>query len=184
MRAQKIKGSVVRLLAVGAVALGLAAADVGVDAAQAARQRNFTKTDSAAQSGYGGSAGATADNAKITADFDPFAFSQVGRIRRLERVVITATITDGDSGPGDSDVNKLFLALDGIDTGIALNGFRNNRTDTVTINAAPQSAGAIVRALQADGKLVATVVNRGNPGNLVTIPSSAQATLALKGEQR
>ena len=174
-------GTMTRALLALLLILTVAAAAADDAAAAKRRLRPFAKTDAAAQSGDGF---VPADGAAITAAADPFAFENVGRLRELTRVEITLTLVDGDTGPGGDDEGDLVLALDGIDTGIALNGFRNNRTDTVTINAAPQSAGAIVRALQADGKLVATIVNRGHPANNLTVPSSFQATLTLKGEQR
>ena len=169
-----------RLLALTALLVVPGVAAVVSDDVAVAAPRRFIKTDSAGQSGHNGSA----DNARISAAADPFAFRRYGHIRTLETVVFTATITDGDTGPGDSDTNGLFLALDGFNTGLALNGFRNNRTDTVTIKGTPQFAGAIVRALKEDGRLEASIVNQANPGNLVTIPSTSQTTLTIKGTER
>jgi hypothetical protein len=55
----------------------------------AARLRNFTKTDTALQSGDTNVQG---EVAKINVANDPFSFTRVGKIRKITQITITATI--------------------------------------------------------------------------------------------
>ena len=106
---------------------------------------NFTKTDVVTQGG---------DAA--------FSFSGVGKIRRLTQVAITTTITNGETGADESNENDLALGLDRINTGIKMNGFRADQTDTRTNSGAPANAGQIVAALKEDGKLRGEILVTGN----------------------
>ena len=100
----------------------------------------------------------------------------------IDSLSITLTITDGDSGSGNFDFDDLTLELDGIDSGIKLNGFRDDQIDTVTITGTPLNAVAILAALQADGKLVAKINDLDNPGdNTLSLPTAFQTTLILEG---
>jgi hypothetical protein len=151
--------------------------------AQARRFRNFTKTSIKPQSGF---AGLTALNnpPPITAPGNPYSFSKVSKIARLNKVAITATIFDGSTGPGQFDENNLFLALDGINTGIALNGFRAGFTDTLTISGTPNNSRAIRNALKADKQLAATIIDTDSGDNFVSMPATFQTTLQIKGKIR
>jgi len=82
-----------------------------------------------------------ADVADINAANDPFSYSRVGKTRRIIQATIKATIYDGDTGPGEGDVDDLTLALDGFDTGIKLNGFPDDKTQTRTISGVPVKVG-------------------------------------------
>ena len=170
------------LLALALILTVLAAASVDGAAAGAKRRlRSVTERDVAVQSG---ATDAKAAGAAITDTADPFAFRDVGGLRRLTQVTITLTITDGDTGPGEFDEGELVLALDGVDTGIALDGFRNLQTDTRTIGGAPANAWQILAALKADGELVATVIDRDPvDDNEVTVPANVETKLTLKGKQ-
>src|SRR5436305_2758826 len=83
----------------------------------------------------------------------------------IDSITLTVTIKDGDSGPGQFDFNNLSIGLDGIDTGIKLNGFLGgaNPIDssgpitTLDVAGAPQNAAAILAALRPDGQLNLTV---------------------------
>jgi len=135
--------------------LGLLTAGLpGDDAAEAAKRRlrNVTRTASFLQAGDGS---VDANGALISNE--PIAFANVGRIVRLTQISIIVSINDGDTGPGEGDENELTLALDGIDTGIKLNGFLNNQTTQQTISGVPANARQILAALKADGKLEATI---------------------------
>jgi hypothetical protein len=151
--------------------------------AEARRLKNFTKTSTKAQSGFSGFT-ALNNNPPITATNNPYTFSKTGKIARLNHVTITATIFDGNTGPGEFDENNLFLALDGINTGIALNGFRGGTTDTLTISGKPNNSGAIRNALKADQQLAATIIDTDPGDNFVSIPATAQTTLQIKGKIR
>ena len=67
-------------------------------------------------------------------DFTAQNYSSLSSITEL---VVTLTLFDADSAVGNLDHNKLTLGLDGIDTGIQLNGFRDGFTDTLTIAGVP-----------------------------------------------
>jgi hypothetical protein len=100
----------------------------------------------------------------------------------INQIGITLKVYDGDSAPGEFDYDDLTLALDGFDTGLKLNGFSNGVTKTLTING-PNNFGDIWDALQADGKLVGTILDRDWQGrsNWIKV-SSYNTTLKLTGD--
>jgi hypothetical protein len=68
----------------------------------------------------------------------------------ITEVSIRLTISDGNTAPGEADFNQLFLALNGINTGLALNGFISDATVTRLISGPPQdpaTLGANLRGL-------------------------------------
>jgi hypothetical protein len=104
----------------------------------------------------------------------PYTFGpQVQDCVSIESITVTLTLFDGDtgSGPFDTERNDLTLGLDGIDTGILLNGFRDSETDTRTITGIPNNAAQILAALKADGQLVGTIIDRTPNDNFVGIPT-------------
>src|SRR3954453_4447808 len=107
-----------------------AKADVEADAL-----KNFNQSSTKGQSGDND---VQVEDARIIAANNPYTFGQklVKKIATIGKITIRGTIFDGDTGPGDFGENNLTLALDGIDTGIKLNGFRSDETDTRT-NAGP-----------------------------------------------
>ncbi len=123
-----------------------------------------------------------AEGAKINAANTPFELDNPEKFASLQNISITATLTDADTGPGEFAENDLSLALDGIDTGIKLNGYRNNQTDTRTNSGAPANADQILAALKADGKLQASIIDAAPPNSL-SVPANFQTTLVLKGKQ-
>lgn len=143
----------------------------------AARNKKFTKSSTVPQSGFAGTAG----GARITAADNPYSFSNTRKIASIKQVRITATIRDGDSGLGEDEVNDLFLALDGINTGIALNGFGNDVTNTRTLIGIPNQPGALKAALKADGKLEARIIDVDPNPNVLGIPATDETTLRIKG---
>jgi hypothetical protein len=162
-----------------ALVLPVAQLEDGADAA--GKLKRVTRTSRVAQSGDGD----FAIQASITGPDAPFAFSRVGKIRQLETIAITLTLKDGNTAPGDFDEGNLLLALDGIDTGIVLNGFPGaNAEATLTFRGAPASRGAILAALKADGKLAATVIDKTDEGNFIEVPSQFDTTLVLTGKQK
>ena len=160
----------------------LGAAAVPGDAS-AARLRNYKKQDSALQSGAAGDA----NGIPISLANDPFEFTRVGSIVSIQKVTVIFTMHDGDTGAGDYDEDRLVLALDGVDTGIELNGFRDDRFDTQTITAVPEHPGAILKKLKEDGRLAATIIDR-SPGdggpNEVYIAEQTQSSLTIAGKRR
>ena len=164
------------LAAVGLLVLMLVVVDAR-HAGAAPPAKKFTKSSTVPQSGFDGTAG----GARITAANNPYSFSNTRTIASINRITIRATIKDGDSGPGEDEMDDLFLALDGINTGIALNGFRNDQTDTRTNGGIPNQPGALKKALKADGQLAARIIDVDpNPNNLA-IPANFETTLRIKG---
>lgn len=177
-------GMAARLVLVLSILLGGVSLAVGDDAEAGKRKRlrNFVKTDTVQQSGDGDP---SSGNVEISPAADPFAFQQVNRIRKIEKLSITVTLDDAETEPGDNDVNQLILALDGIDTGIALNGFRSGgEPETNTISGVPANRRQILAALKADGHLAATIIDRDPGDNGVSVPATFQAQLKIKGKSR
>ena len=146
--------------------------------------KTFSKTDTVAQSDASND---VTQVATITPEDDPFTFEKFGKIRSLAEITFTATIDDGDTGLGEIDENDLTLALDGIDTGLLLNGFRDGETDTQTVSGAPINEAQILAALKADGELAATFVDADvdgtNGNNFLDVPGEFNTTLVLVGKQ-
>jgi hypothetical protein len=147
--------------------------------------KNFTKSSTKVQSGDND---VQVEDARITAANNPYTFGKklVKKIAKIEKITITATIFDGDTGPGEFDENNLTLALDGIDTGIKLNGYRDDETDTRTNSGTPINQNAIKNALKADRKLSATIIDHVNPAgdNEVDIPANFETTLTIQGKRK
>jgi hypothetical protein len=123
----------------------------------------------------------------ITAPAFPFDFSgqEFTALVTIAGISVTLTMFDGDSGPGDFDFDDLTLGLDGIDTGIKLNGFRDAETVTQTILGVPTSAAAILASLQSDGLLAGTVIDADlatvGPSNEITFANTFDTTLTISG---
>jgi hypothetical protein len=167
----------------GAASDGLTTRAASSDVSAAAKMKNFTKSSMKPQSGDGDPAGTVlANGARITAPDNPYSFRKTRKIASLKQVTITATLYDGDTGTGSDDVDEddLFLALDGINTGIALNGFYSGQVDTRTNSGIPNHREALKAALKEDRKLAATIIDRDAPNNL-RVPASRQTTLQIKG---
>jgi hypothetical protein len=181
-----------RLFAALAIALGVALPAAHDDnAGGAGKRQRFTKRATVAQSGA--TEDIAADGAPITDPDAPFSFGNVRNIRKLTRVTLTATIADGDTGPDEIDEGDLTLVLDGIDTGLVLDGFRGiGELDTLTISGKPKNQRQIRAALKADGALVATIRDAdptdeiaGNPFiNFIEVPGELATTLVLTGKRR
>lgn len=163
-----------------ALALAVVVAGAG-DAAFAAKvkPKSFVKANITAQSGDN----ADAELVEITGPAG-FVFAKAATFATIDKIAITATLGDADTGPGDFDEGELFLALDGIDTGIALNGFRNNEVDTRTLNGAPLNAAQILQALKVDNKLVASIIDKSAADNGLEAPTNFQTTLEIRGTQK
>ncbi|MCA1718314.1 MAG: hypothetical protein LC781_16325 [Actinobacteria bacterium] len=140
-----------------ALAVSMAAFS-GEAEAKKKKTKPFTQTRTVLQSGQ---TLVNANGADITGATS-YTFSKTSKMRSLKKVTITATIFDGDTGPGspqEPDHGDLTLRLDGVDTGIKLNGFRDNQTNTQTITGAldPGKATQILALLKQDGQLKATI---------------------------
>src|SRR5690349_8159969 len=81
----------------------------------------------------------TGGSYQLTNPATPYDFTgqvnSFANVTSIDSITVTVTsILDGDSGPGDYDENNLHLGLDGIDTGLVLNGLTNNAIVTLTLS--------------------------------------------------
>ncbi len=104
-------------------------------------------------------------------------------------IQITLTLQDANSNQGGFDFNHLFLALDGVNTGLALNGFPGNGLEaTLTFSGVvDQVTGAAIFTNLQDGFLLGSIVT-DNPNDTIISPNdlfvgndalNATTTLAL-----
>jgi hypothetical protein len=115
-----------------------------------------------------------------------FAGQDYMALRSVDRVSITLTLLDADSAIGDRDFGKLTLMLEGVNTGILLNGFRDSELDTLTITGFPsdEDKRQILAGLKVDGHVVAWILSTDRPSfNRIGVPSNANATLVLTGDR-
>jgi hypothetical protein len=122
----------------------------------------------------------------LTGIATPYDFNgQVNDFAQVTAIdILTVTVTsilDGDTGPGDFDEGDLTLALDGIDTGLALDGLGNNAIASVTLTRLGPALQAALIAALADGKLVGTIrdADADNPGGDLIGISALDTTLDL-----
>ena len=90
-------------------------------------------------------------------------------------IQVTLTLQDGNSSSADGqgfDFGHLFLGLDGINTGLALNGFRGNGLeDTLTFSGTVSPAvGAAILANLQDGFLLGSIIT-DNAGDTILSPN-------------
>jgi hypothetical protein len=161
------------------LALVLVGSVVAPGGGAAARLRRYQQQDSTYQTGDSGSP----DGIAITDPSYPFQFTRVGRIVSIQKVTITLTINSGNTAPGQFDEDNLVLALDGVDTGIKLNGF-GSAFDTLTISGVPNHGAELLKQLKADGTLAATIVDRTPGDGYVIIYDATQTTLTIAGKRR
>ena len=118
---------------------------------------------------------------------DPFDFSDqdYDLLATIDSLSITLTVYDGDTGSGwgDFDRGHWTLGLDGVDTGLLLNGFRNYETDTRTLTQMPVSTQDQILAHLQDGQLVATIIDTEYGDNKVGLCDVTHwAELKLTGQ--
>lgn len=141
-----------------------------------------------------GSNQSTRSPTPLTGSTTPYDFSGNGGytiLTSIQNLSVTLTVDDGDTSALDinnpnQDFNNLFLALDGINTGIALNGFRNNQINTLTITGAPSNqntANQLLSALKADGQLLGSVIDTTltNNDNRRRFANTFTTTLEITG---
>jgi hypothetical protein len=139
-------------------------------------------TSTVGESGFsapqsGGTYPLTATPYDFTGQVNSFA-----NVTSIDSLTVTLQISDGDSGPLDFDFNNLFLTLDGVNTGLALNDFFNNTNFSQTLTQlSPALQAALILALQ-DGKYVGGVLDTdadGPPGDTIAFPGAVDTTLDL-----
>jgi hypothetical protein len=162
-----------------AAAAGALALFAGATAANAA---TITVSSTVDQSGFfgnqsGGSYPLTGTPYDFTGQIVNFTATS------LDSLTVTVTsVLDGDSGPGEFDENNLHLALDGIDTGLVLNGLGNNQIATVTLSQLNPLLQAQLLAALADNKLVGTILDTdadGPAGDQIGISGLVTTSLEL-----
>lgn len=130
-------------------------------------------------------------NELLPADL-PFAlFDYAGQpqLSNIKGISITMTMQDGDTGLGQFDFNNLSLGLDGMSTGIMLNGFNQGQENTLTFSlnegdANWLSTGQINDFLAAlsDGQLLASIFDATPDDNGVLLYSMFDTTLTIHGD--
>jgi ABC-type proline/glycine betaine transport system substrate-binding protein len=152
--------------------------------AEAKKKKNKPKpvdlSSTVAQSGFDSALNVAGDTAPINNSATPYTYTKKKKFVSLTQVKITLTCDDCDTGAAETDENNLSLGLDSIDTGVKLNGFRDNQVDTLTISGTPNNAPAIVAALQ-DHQVNATVIKTGGGTNNLVLPATFNTTLKLIG---
>ena len=146
---------------------------------------NLTSTP-ATQSGYNGSQ--DGGPYPLTATAYDFTGQDYSSLSSLDSLSVTLTAIDADTGRSSTgvrnfDFNDLTLGLDGIDTGVLLNGLPNSQTATTrTFTSVPDNSEALLAALQEDGQLVGSVFDVDNDGgDNIAFPGNFTTTLLLNG---
>jgi PEP-CTERM motif-containing protein len=128
-------------------------------------------------------------------DIGLFAFANPAALASITGLELTLTMTDGDTANGQFDAGDLRLVLDGIDTGLLLDGFANGQTVTQTLsltNLDDALAQSLYAALIGDGALSANILDTDNDTaagfrdhvngkNFLTLAGGYNATLSLSG---
>jgi len=117
-----------------------------------------------------------------------FTAQDYASLSTIDKLTITLSVNDGDTDVGDFDSGDLTLGLDGIDTGLKLSGFPATGILTLNIEG-PTTAAALLAALQADGRLVGSVIDpdsdgysQQNPLEFIGFPADIQTTLVIEGQ--
>jgi len=151
-----------------------------------------TLTSTVAQSGYNNTIGTGPAPVTATGGYD-FTGQSFANLTSIQSISVTLSLFDLDSATGNLDFNKLTLGLDGINTGIRLNGFPDSALLTQTITDVPRDpvtglpstavADAIITALKADGRLTGSIFSTDHPSfNGFQAPATANTTLSITGE--
>lgn len=141
------------------------------------KSRSFSQQDTAVQADYNRR---PANGAPINNIFDPFRFSKTSKMTSLNRVALAQTVRPDPNM--NFDANELFLALDGINTGISARVYTTDPNGNVVLlfNGVPANAPRILNALQRDGRLQASLIDVG--GNELTSNGRFTTVLVIKGK--
>ena len=126
--------------------------------------------------------GFSTDLFPLTATPYDFAGQSFNLLSSIANLSVKLTLNDADTAPSDFDFDRITLGLDGIDTGIKLNGFGDNQLITATISGVPNNAASILAALKADGQLIGTLIGASPNGNSIGIPGGFQTQLSLSDQ--
>lgn len=122
-------------------------------------------------------------------DFALFDFSGQGELCSISGIDLSLTMQDGDTGVGDFDRGNLTLGLDGIDTGIKLDGFKQGQELSLSFQADSSSPGwisdetmqQILAKIKDDGQLFASIIDKTPDDNNINLYSTFDTTLRLTG---
>jgi len=108
-----------------------------------------------------------------------FTGQNIQGLSSIDEISITLTLLDGDTGISEYDEGELVLELDGLNTGLALNGFASNMTMiNYTVTGANQSTG-LLNALQQDGTLLGRILDLSPNDNYIKVRGGYFTTLTL-----
>lgn len=100
-------------------------------------------------------------------------------LNSIDEISVTLTLLDGDTALSDFDWSEIVLDLDGLDTGLALNGFAGDQTMVdYTVTGTNQAAG-LLNALQSDGLLLGRLLDLSPNDNYIKVRGGYMATLSL-----
>ena len=164
---------------VAALSVAALATLAGASAASAAQ---ITIGSTVAQSGH---ANFTLANTPLTDPATPYDFAGMdyASLISIDSITVTLTVTDGDTASGEIDFDNWTLGLDGVDTGLKLNGFPGAQailTQTLILDN-PATSSALLAALQTDGQLVGTIIDSDPGDNSITLPFVIDTTLDITG---
>jgi hypothetical protein len=151
-------------LAIGAIGSVASAATVGV-------------SSTVSQSGFfGPQSGGPYQLTDLTTPYDfTGQVNSFANVTSVDSITVTLTsIFDGDTAIGNFDFDSLTLGLDGIDTGLKLNGLPDGGILTLSFTGIPSLVQAQLIAALADGKLIGTIIDAdadGPAGDFLGIPA-------------
>jgi hypothetical protein len=157
-----------------------------------------TLTSTVGESGFNGGTLAsmplTANG--FTGENTPWDFSgqDFASLTGIDTISVSLILGSADSGaPGETNFDEFTLGLDGIDTGLKLNGTWEvitspNQPDVrppLTFTGVPLNIDQILASLQEDGQLVGTILDSEPGDDFITLGSSQGAfgttTLVING---
>ena len=178
---------------------GLAAATIVGFGSASASAADVTLTSTVDSSGFNGG---TTSSFPLTADgsFVPentpwnYEADLVAALEAIQQISVSLILGSADTdAPGSTNFDELTLGLDGIDTGLKLNGTwevitspdQDDIRPPLTFTGAPLNAEAILAALKEDNELVGTILDSEPGDDFITLGSSqgsfGTTTLVING---
>lgn len=121
--------------------------------------------------------------------FALFDFTGQPSLGSIKGLSITLTMQDGDTGLGQFDRDQLSLALDGVSTGLLLNGFNQGEENTLTFSLEQGDANWLsndslnqLLAALGDNQLLASILDASPDDNGVLLYSFFDTTITLWGD--
>jgi hypothetical protein len=121
----------------------------------------------------------------LITDATPWDFTSQSylSLTNIDEISVTLKLLDGDTDTGEYDEGELMLRLDGLNTGVALNGFTSDDVPpyiavTHTVTGTNLAAG-LLAALQIDGYLLGSILDLSPNDNYLKVIGGYGATLSL-----